>query len=198
MAPYTPTQYLLDHTFITQTLHKLYTLLDTAQFPRLASSEVFTSPTFQLDYTAMFPSSTNQPTVTSPQAIVENAWRPLISKMVSTQHVMSAVVVYGLPVPGTEVPDDGDKGGEVREATATAYVIAHLCKRAEDGKGVVMTSNGGIGEYKLVRMEEGECRARWAGKGSWDGNCWRVSEVKVVPKWYEGDVEGILGQVVPL
>lgn len=192
MPKYSAEAYLLDHTHIQSTLHKLYTFVDTAQFPRLASSEVFNTPTFKVDYSAMFGGSHS---ITSPQDVVEKNWQPMMSKMVATQHTMSCVLVEGLPAPGSETT------AAVTEATATAYVTARLSKRKsnEDGRpgqGLISTSNGGIGSYRLVKVDETHLRKTHGD--SWDGNPWRVSEMKVVPKWYEGHVEEVLGKVVPL
>ena len=197
MPPYTATDYLLDHTHITATLHKLYTFIDTAQFSRLASSEVFTHPTFSVDYTAMF--GGDAPSATSPADIVIKSWQPMMEGMATTQHTMSAVVVEGLPVPGAVQDGEAEDVPEPKDASATAYVVARLAKRVgeKDGSpmgGLALTSNGGIAHYTLVKMGREDCTGRHA---DWDGNPWRVSSMKVTPKWYEGDRD-VLGKVVPL
>jgi hypothetical protein len=205
MPPYTPTAYLLDRAHITDTILKLYHLTDTSQWTRLGSgdkSEVF-APTFTLDYTAMFGGT---PTQRSPADVVA-LWTPIMAKMKATTHVQSGVLIEELPVPlGSEAETgeggseegkgqakskgEGDAEGVILTARVSAYVTVHLVKTvAGEDK---MTSNGGISHYDVAKFSEEKCRGLY-GEG-WDGNPWRVTRMRVEPRWYAGDKEIILGE----
>jgi hypothetical protein len=191
MPPYTPTTHLQDRDHISDTLFKLYYLTDTTQWPRLGTgnaSEVF-APTFTLDYTAMFG---GMPSQRSPADVVA-MWTPIIAKMKATAHVQSGCLVEGLPVPGSSIDEEAQEGeGEVlMTAKAASYVTVHLVQAVE-GAEDKMTSNGGINHYEVVKFSEEKCRELYGE--AWDGNPWRVTLMRVSPKWYAGNTEIILGE----
>jgi hypothetical protein len=210
MAPYTLPQYLLDHTHILATASKFYLLTDTHQWPRLSSSfssspsgtaldasEVFTSPTFTLDYSSLFGGS---PKESTPQEATE-MFKGFIDKLTTSQHVLTGSLIEGLPLPV-----EGENEAEEWPTTAkvTAYVTVHLTKKGAEGGS--HTSNGGIVEMEMVRVGREECarlygeratknkREDGSGKvGGWDGNPWRVKSFKPDVRWHAGNAAGILG-----
>jgi SnoaL-like domain len=165
MPPYTPTDYLLDRANIHDTVLKLYLYNDRHQWDKLDS---IIAPQMVLDYTAMFG---GEPRTVTAADLVET-WKPVLTKLSSSQHVMSSVLIY-LPQPGSTEE-------EVDRAKVDANVIVNLVRKGFEGGE--WTSNGGIMELEVVRVSKDPAL----------GNPWRISKIKANPAWSTGNTRVLM------
>ena len=162
---YSTTDFLFDRANIHDTVLKLYLYSDRKQWDLFPT---IIAPEMTLDYTRMFG---GQPRTVSPADLVET-WTPYLNKLTASQHVMASVLI-DLPQPGTSE--------KVVKANVDTNVIVHLVREGFEGGD--QTSNGGRAELEVVKVSEDPA----------SGNPWRISALKVIPVWKDGNTKVLHG-----